>query len=100
MPAAMVASLSCCSCRSSAGLGPHLHLQRKREVRLITLVNIHHGILRTFAIVWQRGCLKAKLKDTVQGLDIVRLPEVLETVSMARARLRLLVGEELGMMTS
>ena len=44
--------------------------------------------------------MKAKLKDTVQGLDMVRLPEVLETVSMARARLRLLVGEELGMMTS
>ena len=44
--------------------------------------------------------MKAKLKDTVQGLDIVRLQEVVVNVNTARAQLRLLVGEELGMMTS
>ena len=44
--------------------------------------------------------MRAKLKDTVQGLDIVRLPEVLETMNTARAQLRLLVGDKLGMMTS
>ena len=35
----------------SAGLVPHLHLQREREVQLITLGNLRHGILRTFVIV-------------------------------------------------
>ena len=33
----------------------------------------------------------------MQGLDIVRLPEVLETMNTARAQLRLLVGDKLGM---
>ena len=40
--------------------------------------------------------MNAKLKDIVQGLDIVRLPEVLETVN-TRLQLRLLLGDELGM---
>ena len=46
----MVASFSCRRYDSSAGLVPHLHLQREREAWLITIGVLQHEILETFAV--------------------------------------------------
>ena len=63
-----VAGEVACWWLSSAGLVPHLHLQREREVRFIRLENLHHGILRTFVVGRQRESLEAKLLGHCAGL--------------------------------
>ena len=58
----MVASFSCHRYGSSAGLVPHLHLQREREAWLITIGVLQHEILETFAVGLDRI-------TTQQGVD-------------------------------
>ena len=58
------------------------------------------GYLGPLRLSSNEGARRQSCWDSVQAWTLLRSPGVLETVNITRAQLRLLVGDELGMMTS